>query len=1023
MRDAELGLGRVVMNGECLSFFDVPAQPETVLNAGNRSFRQVGLAAQTRVWWRDGDAWLVGRIDSPSSYSAEAYFVHFPNGRTDEVPLADLRFRWNRPLRDPLALLRTGTVETRFLFDRRNDLALRIASQRSACLGLTGLLASAVELHEHQIGAARRVLTDPVPRYLLADEVGLGKTIEAGMVVRQLLTEMGGAVLVLAPDHLVPQWTEELRTKFSIDYLPGSVEVHGHSEMHSLAPRPLTALVVDEAHRFTEGNSAFGTTTSYLQLQSLALQAHCLLLLSATPVRSNEDAFLGLLHLLDPDTYRLDDVEGFRARVAKRDDIAKAISALGNQTPVRYLGQPLQELSALMPEDSKVCASTELALRHLAAGETDSARAEVSRLRLHVSEKYRLHRRMVRTRREAALGMQFPVRGREISETSHIHDPDRRRWDVLASLEAFRVALSDTPTVEGSRALQTIMGRCSAPIDALGDLANALRKQPDHDLSHDEWASITCVAGQDVGIRLARELDAITRMHVDEDRVSAIVDWCRLRVARGKWAIACSFPATATRIVEALIQEFGRHRVTSLLETQSAEERAAGIRECRERSEKTLIVMDRSAEEGANLQFVDAVLHVNLPSITSQLEQRLGRFDRWSEFGRPVVSHSFVDFDPVLNTELRAWERVQLDTFDVFLSSTSIMQYIIADAETRFFNCALHDTFSEAAAQQHAEKENYQEERRKVLAQDLLDSVEDREDDSSLVERLTLVDRDAKEFQSSVYRYVHEMLQFSARFEDDRVLFGVDKRHPPLVPESDIASIGIRAMKRWYTTDRLVAGEGLGFLRSGDPLIDGFERLLKHDDRGRAFLVEICLQTRDPGRAPIVAFRFDFRIRVPEPGSNLDGGETRASHTRAIQHCPDIIERIWLLPGRGECSPELLRVLQGPESAATNLGSRPDRFRQLSAGLDWNAMCQEAFEEAFQAISNRKRVRRHVKAALRASDEAAQREIGVLIARDEPTEVLDQAHRIAGHSRNAISSASPVLEACGGAFVTWDLIS
>lgn len=78
--------------------------------------------------------------------------------------------------------------------------------------------ASAVELYPHQIQAAVAVLSDPVQRCLLADGVGLGKTIEAGLIIRQtLLDQAHGPVVVVAPDVRRRQWQAELRKKFFID--------------------------------------------------------------------------------------------------------------------------------------------------------------------------------------------------------------------------------------------------------------------------------------------------------------------------------------------------------------------------------------------------------------------------------------------------------------------------------------------------------------------------------------------------------------------------------------------------------------------------------------------------------------------------------------------------------------------------------------------------------------------------------------------------------------------------------------
>src|SRR5439155_11147798 len=84
------------------------------------------------------------------------------------------------------------------------------------CDALGALLASRVMVKPHQVGVVQRVLSARRPRFVLADEVGLGKTIEAGMVFSALrLSGLANRVLVVAPSHLTVQWLAELFHKFN----------------------------------------------------------------------------------------------------------------------------------------------------------------------------------------------------------------------------------------------------------------------------------------------------------------------------------------------------------------------------------------------------------------------------------------------------------------------------------------------------------------------------------------------------------------------------------------------------------------------------------------------------------------------------------------------------------------------------------------------------------------------------------------------------------------------------------------
>jgi SNF2 family DNA or RNA helicase len=141
---------------------------------------------------------------------AATYAVDFEHGR-DEVPKALLR-----PLWDPFELLSESPVtfpHERWL--QRERFRLLDAYRNDMALGLSN---SRVDPQLHQVSVALRALEKPQPRLILADEVGLGKTIEAGLILKELRARLGSElarVLIIVPASLVTQWQFELRSKFN----------------------------------------------------------------------------------------------------------------------------------------------------------------------------------------------------------------------------------------------------------------------------------------------------------------------------------------------------------------------------------------------------------------------------------------------------------------------------------------------------------------------------------------------------------------------------------------------------------------------------------------------------------------------------------------------------------------------------------------------------------------------------------------------------------------------------------------
>lgn len=217
---------------------------------------------------------------------------------------------------------------------------------------LWGLAGARVQPIPHQLHIAREVADRIAPRVLLADEVGLGKTIEAGLILhRQLLTGRAQRILILTPETLQHQWLVEMRRRFN---LKASLFDH-ESFMASDADNPfedtqlaLVALdwlksdpraqaaalaagwdlmVVDEAHHLVWHPE--NASPEYRLVEQLAKATPGVLLLTATPEQLGQESHFARLRLLDPD--RFHDLQAFQAESAHYQPIAEAVQELLDQ--------------------------------------------------------------------------------------------------------------------------------------------------------------------------------------------------------------------------------------------------------------------------------------------------------------------------------------------------------------------------------------------------------------------------------------------------------------------------------------------------------------------------------------------------------------------------------------------------------------------------------------------------------------------------------------------------------------------
>lgn len=388
-----------------VQYFDAPGAPlPDIVECPVACLRWVTLPIQTRVYRRHAAGrWQVGRVLHDEDNEV---LVQFPNNDRPTIEAEHLQVRWSRPLQDPLPLLAVEATETPFMADTRSEFVRQVSRQRAAAIGVTALLSSSIDLVDYQFEVVRRVLTDPVQRYLLADEVGLGKTIEAGIIIRQYFLdepERARAVAVV-PATLVQQWRSELSVRFGLEgLLDRRLHVVEHDDLDALNAAfeaGAGMLVVDEAHHLSHRGSATRERL-YAMLQAHSRTTPRLLLLSATPVLGDEAGFLRVLHLLDPVVFPLDDVEGLRRRIASRQVVAEVVAMLSPENQWS-LAPELERLEEVYGDDrllmEKVSALRAV-LETFPDEEDEAFIAALADLRVHLVETYRLHRRLLRNRR------------------------------------------------------------------------------------------------------------------------------------------------------------------------------------------------------------------------------------------------------------------------------------------------------------------------------------------------------------------------------------------------------------------------------------------------------------------------------------------------------------------------------------------------------------------------------------------------------------------------------------------------
>ena len=1009
------GIGKVadVQGDEVIvEYFESPAKAERLREQLRcESLEQIELDEETRVYFRNPDTlnWQVGRV-LDSQVDDKKYLVRFPNDERQLILEAELFTRWSKPITDPTDHLALQLNETPFWHHGRSVFLGNVYSQRSACGGMPGLLSSSIDLVEHQVSVVRRVLHDPFQRYLLADEVGLGKTIEAGVLIRQHVLDEPNThhVLVIVPEALTLQWKEELTFRFHLeDRLGETILIVGHRDAEAIKRygSKSTLLVVDEAHHLSAWAYSQDPVLAdlYRSVERIATESRCrILLLSATPVLHNEQAFLAMLHLIDPLLYSLEDIEAFRQRVRHRQEIAEAMDSLAEDESNFFLEQALETLCKFFPKSDRF---HELA-RPLCemieddVAEDDSERRRLIRaLRTYVSETWRLHRRLLRSRR--GVHTEFLLPGRKGLEVLNWQSLERcvledvlTEWRLMAAEAVHSGNTAEAEWRELVRIL-TEASMCdpaalSVMIDhRLGKRSGGLDELALFDSEKSCLGNIPFFDGErEILTRLqqaARRCKLNARLSAVRDLLKAKID----TVAPDKSitiVVFCNYPTTADLLYHSLQQRFSPQQVL-----RHSPDDAQWTRFIRT-TDSLILVCDRCAEEGLNLQnWESIVVHFDLPLSPNRIEQRIGRLDRFGA-GRPVQSIALVA--EASDTE-RAWTGCLDEALGVFRRSIASLQYLI-EAEfqqvwTRYLDAGA-DAIAETTERLGGPEGEIEMEFRRICVQDELDAMDiATPEDKEFYDNLVKFDLKSSGFRESLNQWLVERLHFRCSGEngrtDDVVRYQFCRkddlrprrgerdtlmpmsefllRFGPTLDESEgLRRPVVREIKP-ITFDRQIAQRHevrLG--RIGDPLIDAAEQYLRWDDRGICFAMWRYRPALDVEEPAQLFFHFDMVVEAAfEPLHSLLNNWPEISlpalRRRTDMAFPPIIHQFWL-DSDLECvtDSELQRVLSEPyrdksirgrARGGKDININQARWKKVNQIFDitvWRGLCYEARKRA-----------------------------------------------------------------------------
>lgn len=508
---------------------------------------------------------------------------------------------------------------------------LRSGAGPFRCLGRLSL-----RPHPYQLVPLLMALRLETVRLLIADDVGIGKTIEAGLIARELL-DRGEVrrIAVLCPPHLCDQWHRELRDNFHIDAvvvrsgtasqleraIPNDSHVFSYyrhiivSLDYAKAERRRASfithcpdlVIVDEAHTCTRSSSK---STSQQQRHQLIQQIsqeknRHLLLLTATPHSGIEESFLSLLGLLQPEfeNFTLDQLTE-----TERDQLASHFIQRRRADVKLWLGKETP-----FPE-------------RLADEKPYKLSQEYKQL---FEEVYNFARRLIKTTTQ---------------EMSYA----QRRGRYWSALALIRCVMSSPAAAIASLTHQ--VSKYIETTDVDEELMSSYVYDPtDQEQAVDTSPTVVIEQGQQSYSQsdkrqLRAFIQSAQKLQGNKDqKLQSCISYVQTLLANNYNPIIwCRYIATAKYLAEALKQKLEKKRsqirVIAITGEMSEDEREINLEELKSYQSRVLVATD-CLSEGVNLQsHFSAVIHYDLPWNPNRLEQREGRVDRYGQTAAQVKS-------------------------------------------------------------------------------------------------------------------------------------------------------------------------------------------------------------------------------------------------------------------------------------------------------------------------------------------------------------------------------------------------
>jgi len=617
-------------------------------------------------------------------------------------------------------------------YRRRNIVTNSMQTLKNTIFGFENLVSSRIFLYPHQADTVISCLNEDPCRFILADEVGMGKTVEALVIMKGLINKLGQLkTILIIPDSLSYQWKNELYYKFGTEieiWEGGKLDeniksiIINKSDLlkardHGILDLDWNLCIIDEIHRYVKLKKEYST------IQKLSNKVKNILLLSATPIEIRKSEYYALLKLLEPKKYLSISKDKFEIILKKHsqlklkiykmlrnlnyffedglaEDFLFDLKNINEYISDAHFGRLLEDIS-IKSEDMGL-KSIQIALSYLCEQYQIEKRI-IRHRRLELTSDYKnegiqdIAKRILTEKKYKMVGFENSFYERDVYKEilKYLNKIIKNiKSDESENLGDF-VCIFLSAMFSSPWALYDLFGQRIKIINNIGNIqdkgdfqgflsANNISEKIEIILKrlkqyNNEKKDIEYILEiiDKWTISACEEINNIDKSKKAGEnymgRLGGVIDYILKQDNGLKFVIFSSWIQTLKKIELFILNRIGEHSFSCFYEYMSNEECQASVDRFQEDPQCRIIICDESGGEGRNFQIADEIIHIDIPWSPMIMEQRIGRLDRIGrDISKNINSVVFYSSETI-EEELFKLYKLGLNIFEASISGLEIV--------------------------------------------------------------------------------------------------------------------------------------------------------------------------------------------------------------------------------------------------------------------------------------------------------------------------------------------------------------